>query len=80
MTEFGLPNNAGPLDIATGSDGALWFTEETANKIGRMGTGGSLSEFPIPTADSLPFGLTSAPDGGLWFTENNGDKIGRIHP
>jgi hypothetical protein len=38
----------------------------------------TIHEFTIPTAGSLPYGLTSGPDGAVWFTEWNSDKIGRI--
>ncbi|HJT55098.1 MAG TPA: hypothetical protein VJ761_01280 [Ktedonobacteraceae bacterium] len=43
---------------------------------------GSISEFPIPTAHSVPrgFAIAAGPDGNLWFTEQNGHKIGRITP
>jgi streptogramin lyase len=39
---------------------------------------GTISEYPIPTADSTPRGITTGPDGRLWFTEYFGNKIGRI--
>jgi streptogramin lyase len=39
---------------------------------------GTISEYPIPTANSTPRGITTGPDGRLWFTENMGNKIGRI--
>ena len=69
-----------PNGITTGPDGALWFTEEngTANKIGRVTTSGSVTEFAIPTPSSQPNSITAAPDGALWFTEANGNKIGRV--
>jgi virginiamycin B lyase len=35
-------------------------------------------EFPIPTINSFPFGITTGPDGALWFTESNSNKVGRI--
>jgi streptogramin lyase len=38
----------------------------------------AITEFPIPTAASDPFGITPGPDGALWFTEEDGNKIGRI--
>jgi streptogramin lyase len=41
-------------------------------------TAGTITEFPIPTANSQPRGITAGPDGNLWFTESSGDKIGRI--
>jgi virginiamycin B lyase len=35
FTEFPLPTSgSGPFGITTGPDGALWFTEGSASKIG----------------------------------------------
>src|SRR5881227_1886279 len=39
---------------------------------------GTVAEFPVPTANSAPVGITSGPDGNMWFTEIQGNKIGRI--
>ena len=67
-----------PPGITAGPDGALWFTELDGNKIGRITTAGTITEFTIPTGGSNPIGITAGPDGALWFTEGNGNKIGRI--
>jgi virginiamycin B lyase len=40
---------------------------------------GKIREFPIPTADSQPVGITAGPDGNLWFTELRGNNIGQLH-
>ncbi len=40
----------------------------------------TITEFTIPTADSVPVDITAGPDGNLWFTENLQGKIGRITP
>ena len=37
-----------PKGITTGPDGALWFTEETANQIGRITTAGVVDRIPDP--------------------------------
>jgi streptogramin lyase len=66
------------VGITAGPDGNLWFTEYGGNKIGRITTAGSITEFAIPTANSGPTGITAGHDGNLWFTESNGNKIGRI--
>ena len=39
---------------------------------------GTITEFPIPPAESDPVGITAGPDGNLWFTEYIGNKIGRL--
>jgi hypothetical protein len=62
-------------------DGALWFTEFGADKIGRITTTGEITEYPLPmpsAATSGPWGITAGPDGAMWFTENAAYKIGRI--
>ncbi|HEX9757909.1 MAG TPA: hypothetical protein VGB26_08920 [Nitrospiria bacterium] len=38
------------------------------------------SEFPIPTLDSGPLGITLDSKGKVWFTESLKDKIGRLDP
>jgi streptogramin lyase len=44
----------------------------------------TITEFPLPAADSAPYAVTAGPDGALWFTElGNGlgagnAKVGRI--
>ncbi|MDQ4108331.1 MAG: Virginiamycin B lyase [Actinomycetota bacterium] len=80
VVEHRLPDPAArPAGITVGPDGALWFTESSANKIGRMTTDGVLTdEFPIPTPDSAPVRIVTGPDDNLWFTEENGSRIGRI--
>src|SRR4029077_12914473 len=64
--------------ITLGPDGALWFAETVAGKIGRITTSGVITEYSIPTANSYPYGITTGSDGALWFTEVSAQKIGRI--
>jgi len=76
MIEFSIPTaNSGPLSIASGPDGGIWFTEVNGNKIGRIAPGGIVKEF---LTSGNPGGITAGPDGALWFTEIGGNKIGRI--
>ena len=79
ITEFPpLTPNSFPASIAAGSDGALWFTEASANQIGRITTDGVVTEFFVPTPLCSPAGIAAGPDGNIWFTELDGKKIGRI--
>jgi virginiamycin B lyase len=66
------------FSITAGPDGALWFTEFSANKIGRIATSGTVTEYAVPTHQSSPAGIAAGPDGALWFTEHDANKIGRI--
>jgi streptogramin lyase len=82
----GQVNNQ-PMGIALGpqADPTAWFTEYATNQIGEIiysdGDGipqPTFQAYPIPTLNSLPYGITLGPDGALWFTEFGGNKIGRI--
>ena len=78
ITEFPLPDSTStPSRIVAGPDGALWFTEKGADRIGRITTSGVVTEFPV-TAGSQPDAITAGPDGALWYTESGASKIGRI--
>jgi len=80
MTEFVIPTaSSGASAITAGPDGALWFTEKTANKIGRITTAGVVTnEFAITTAAAGANDITTGPDGNLWFTEEAVNKIGKM--
>ncbi|HKD10429.1 MAG TPA: hypothetical protein VKE50_00065, partial [Thermoanaerobaculia bacterium] len=78
ITEVPLTSGSVPEGIAPGPDGALWFAESGSNNVGRITTGGTVTEFPIPTSASTPLGITAGPANALWFTEYYGFKIGRL--
>jgi hypothetical protein len=60
-----------------GPDGALWFTEISASRIGRMTTSGAVTEFDLPGGSS-PYGIVTGSDRSLWFTESTRDRIGQL--
>jgi hypothetical protein len=88
ITEFPpLSSSSRPFNITAGPDDALWFTDFGTNSIGRITTGGAITEIVIPTNGSLtpdfpssflPKQITVGPDGRIWFTESAADEIGRI--
>lgn len=63
-TEFTLTPLADPHGITAGPDGAVWFGESYDTVVGRITTGGSLTEY---TVDTKPHGITLGPDGALWL-------------
>ena len=69
ITELDAP--ASNHDIAAGIDGNLWFTEPgNPGKIGRITTGGTVTEFTTGlTPNSSPLRIAAGHDGNLWFTE-----------
>ncbi|HEX4441082.1 MAG TPA: S-layer homology domain-containing protein, partial [Thermoanaerobaculia bacterium] len=80
FTEYPVPTaSSGPNGIGVGPDGAVWFTEFTKDKIGRVDGGGAIDEHPIP-AGSATMAITAGADGNLWFSEYGKNKIGRLTP
>jgi virginiamycin B lyase len=63
--------------IAPGPDGALWYGEPNSDRIGRITTGGAITDFEPPTFGS-PVGIVTGPDGALWFAEQTANKLGRV--
>src|SRR5258708_899829 len=64
-SDHGLVN---PRAIATGADGALWFTDDVGGPgpsgiVWRSTVTGAMSAFPLPVAHANPLGITSGPDG-----------------
>jgi hypothetical protein len=61
-------NNSLPVAMITGPDGALWVTENSANKIARVTPGGLIAEYSLPGDVTAPGGIVQGPDGNIWFT------------
>ena len=86
--------DAAPRSIVTGADGNLWFTEQTADRIGRITPDGTITEFgagitPSPNQSlpgvhqyqlAQPGDITKGPDGNVWFVEQLASRVGRITP
>ncbi len=81
-----LDRGAGPYGITAGPDGAMWFTELNADRIGRLRPAGpgpdggppAVEEFALPGEAVGAAGITAGADGGLWFALSRADAIGRI--
>jgi virginiamycin B lyase len=57
----------------------LWFTENAANKIGRMTPDGRMiGEYPIPTPASGARCIATMSNGRLYFTEHDAGQIGEV--
>jgi virginiamycin B lyase len=64
--------------LVIGADGAAWFTEPAAGRIGRIAGDGTLTEFDVRAVALSPLGITRGPDGALWFTDWSLNRLGRI--
>jgi len=79
ITDYALPESRSELaGLAVAPDQAVWFVEQTANKIGRITAAGVITEYAVlsPTSDLLS--IVVAPDGAVWFTELAANKIGEL--
>jgi streptogramin lyase len=66
ITEYPLPNGSEPWGITRGPDGNLWFTDQVGQKIGKITTQGTITEYPVSAC--CPLSITTGPNGHLWFT------------
>jgi virginiamycin B lyase len=89
FTEFSVPTlNSHPGGIFKGPDGNLWFTEDNADKIGRITPAGAFKEFAVNVPNNRTWAIPAgpdpnSPDGNIWFaTEGDGvtGQVGRINP
>ncbi len=80
ITETQLQNaNVINPNMTFGPDGALWFTEQVDNAIGRMTTAGTYAKFSVTGS---PTDICVGQDGNLWFiasdAPNNANYLGRL--
>ncbi len=79
--EFLLPTaGSQPYDIAYAA-GSIWVSEYAGNKIARFDpVAGIWTEYPIPTPNSKPTGLTVLAGDPIqvWFCEQAGNKLGLL--
>src|SRR5689334_1471654 len=80
--EWAVPTKGSrPHDPLATPDGALWYTGQFANKLGRVDTRtGEIREYPLPTPASGPHGLVADENGNIWFTANSKGYIGKLDP
>ncbi|MGC9947325.1 MAG: hypothetical protein ABSF64_13225 [Bryobacteraceae bacterium] len=73
LISYPIPTpHSAPQGIAAGPEGALWFTDSLSHTIGRIGTGGTIANYPAPPINFENTGTTGialGPDSALWFTE-----------
>jgi virginiamycin B lyase len=70
-----------PHDPVATKDGAIWWTGQLANKLGRVDLkNGSIREYTLKTPHTGPHGLVEDKDGNIWFTGNHAALIGKLNP
>ena len=70
-----------PHDPLATKDGAIWWTGQLANKLGRIDPRtGAIREYLLKSPHTGPHGLTEDRDGNIWFTGNATGLIGKLDP
>jgi virginiamycin B lyase len=70
-----------PHDPAASKDGAIWWSAQLANKLGRVDPKtGAIKEYSLKSPHSGPHGLIEDRAGNIWFTGNAIGIIGKLDP
>jgi virginiamycin B lyase len=70
-----------PHDPVATRDGAIWWTGQLVNKLGRVDPkNGTIREYTLKTPHTGPHGLVEDNDGNIWFTGNHAALIGKLDP
>jgi virginiamycin B lyase len=70
-----------PHDPLATKDGAIWWTGQLANKLGRVDVKtNTVREYTLKSPHTGPHGLAEDKDGSIWFTGNNVGLIGKLDP
>jgi len=70
-----------PHDPLASKDGAIWWTGQLSNKLGRVDLKtGAIREYTLKSPHTGPHGLVEDRDGNIWFTGNHGALIGKLDP
>ncbi|MDW5598514.1 hypothetical protein VSS74_29405 [Conexibacter stalactiti] len=74
----GSYTGTGATDVALAPDGAIWFTNQLRNELGRLDVaGGVFTAYSLPAIDAgfrggRPIAISAAPDGTLWLAQYGG--------
>jgi virginiamycin B lyase len=71
---------AGPHDVYPAPDGTVWFTAQSAGKLGRLDPRTGKSDLIALGPGAAPHGVIVAPDGAPWVTEGGQNAIARVDP
>src|SRR5712671_2110656 len=79
FTQWNTPTpGSRPHDPLATPDGALWWSGQFANRLGRLDPKtGEMKEYPIPVKGG-PHGLIDDKDGNIWYGGNWGAHIGKL--
>jgi len=65
-------------DVYPAADGTVWFTAQSAGKLGRLDPRTGRSDLIALGPGAAPHGVIVGPDGGAWVTEGGQNAIARV--
>src|SRR3981189_1217673 len=80
MRTFPVLAGAGAHDVYPALDGAVWFTAQSAGKLGRLDPRTGKSDLIALGPGAAPHGVIVGPDGAAWVTEGGQNAIARVDP
>ena len=78
MRTFPVLAGAGAHDVYPAPDGAVWFTAQSAGKLGRLDPRTGKSDLIALGPGAAPHGVIVGPDGAAWVTEGGQNAIARV--
>jgi virginiamycin B lyase len=76
-----LDQDGFPERLTIARDGAVWFTDPQANRIGRiLPYNDRVDYYIVPTPKSGPAGIAATRDGSIWFAEHAANQIAIFVP
>src|SRR6516225_7404327 len=80
MRTFPVLAGAGAHDVYPAPDGTVWFTAQSAGKLGRLDPRTGKSDLIALGRSAAPHGVIVGPDGAAWVTEGGQNVIARVDP
>jgi virginiamycin B lyase len=77
---FPVLAGAGAHDVYPAPDGTVWFTAQSAGKLGRLDPRTGKSDLIALGPDAASHGVIVGPDGAAWVTEGGQNAIARVDP
>jgi virginiamycin B lyase len=78
MQTFPVLAGAGAHDVFPAPDGTVWFTAQSAGKLGRLDPRTGKSDLIALGPGAAPHGVIVAPDNAAWVTEGGQNAIARM--
>jgi virginiamycin B lyase len=78
IKEYVVPGGSHPHDVAPAADGTVWYTAQSAAKLGRLDPAtGQVREVALGPG-SAPHGVIVGPDGAAWVTDGGLNAVVRV--